>query len=103
VESNVLYQDNKSAILLENNGKRSSSQRTRAINIRYFFVTDQIEKGNLTVEYCPTDEMVGDYMTKPLHGGKFTYFKPLVMGSKEEWVAVAAKKRTARSVLAKTD
>jgi len=36
VKKNVLFQDNKSTILLEQNGKRSSSKRTRAINILYF-------------------------------------------------------------------
>jgi hypothetical protein len=30
IKSNILYQDNKSAILLETNGKKSSSKRTRA-------------------------------------------------------------------------
>ena len=50
IRKNILFQDNKSTILLENNGKRSSSQRTRAFNIRYFFLTDQIEKGNMRVE-----------------------------------------------------
>ena len=54
VRRNILYQDNKIAILLENNGKKSSSKRTQAMNICYFFVTDQISKGNLEVEYCPT-------------------------------------------------
>jgi hypothetical protein len=44
ISRNVVHQDNKSAILLERNGKRSSSKRTRAINIRYFFVTDKIER-----------------------------------------------------------
>ena len=76
----VLYQDNKSAILLEKNGKKSSSKRTRAINIRYFFVTDQVEKGNLRVEYCPTGEMVADFMTKPLQGQQFERLKALIMG-----------------------
>ena len=33
VEKSILYQDNKSAILLETNGKKSSSKRTRALNI----------------------------------------------------------------------
>ena len=33
----VLLQDNKSAILLEENGIQSSSKRTRHINISYFF------------------------------------------------------------------
>ncbi|MGC8537318.1 MAG: Ty1/Copia family ribonuclease HI, partial [Rhizomicrobium sp.] len=46
IEKNILYQDNKSTILLENNGKRSSSKRTRAFNIRYFFLTYQVEKGS---------------------------------------------------------
>ena len=36
-EVNTVYQDNQSAILLEVNGKRSSSNRTRALNIRYFY------------------------------------------------------------------
>ena len=67
VEKNILYQDNKSSILLEQNGKKSSSKRTRALNIRYLFVTDQVEKRNLCIEYCPTDEMISDFMTKHLH------------------------------------
>ncbi len=33
IQKNILYQDNKSAILLEINGKRSSGKRTRALNI----------------------------------------------------------------------
>ncbi len=78
---NIVYQDNKSAILLEKNGKRSSSKRTRAINIRYFFITDQDEKGNLKVEYCPTGDMVGDYFTKPLQGDVFRKFKAAIMGA----------------------
>ena len=44
IEKNILYQDNKSAILLERNGKKSSGKRTRALNIRYFFMMDQVEK-----------------------------------------------------------
>ena len=75
IKQNILYQDNKSTILLEKNGKRSSSKRTRAFNIRYFFLTDQIEKGNLSVEYCPTDQMIGDFWTKPKQGKQFQAFK----------------------------
>ncbi len=82
LKENILHQDNKSAILLEENGKRSSSKRTRALNIRYFFLTDQIEKGNVTITYCSTDDMVGDYQTKPLQGAKFQKFKKLIMGMK---------------------
>ena len=80
VKQNILYQDNKSTILLENNGKKSSSQRTRAINIRYYFITDQIEKGNVSVEYCPTKEMDADYMSKLLQGALFDKFRKRIMG-----------------------
>ena len=44
IQENILYQDNQSSIKLETNGKWSSGKRTRAINIRYFFVTDNVEK-----------------------------------------------------------
>ena len=64
---NILYPA-KSTIKLLENGKKSSTKRTRAINIRYFFLTDQIEKGNLRVEYCPTKQMWADGLTKPLQG-----------------------------------
>ena len=64
INKNVIYQDNKSSILLETNGKKSAGRRSRALNIRYFFVTDQVELGNVTIEYMPTDEMWADYMTQ---------------------------------------
>ncbi|MGC9193777.1 MAG: Ty1/Copia family ribonuclease HI [Thermoplasmata archaeon] len=80
IEKNILYQDNKSTILLGNNGKRRTSERTRAFNICYFFLTDQVKKGNLKIEYCPTTEMWGDFMSKPLQGKLFQKFKKLIMG-----------------------
>ena len=80
IDQNIVYQDNKSTILLEQNGKRSSGNRTRALNIRYFFLTDQIERGNVSVEYCSTDDMWSDFMSKPLQGRKFTKFGKDIMG-----------------------
>ena len=81
VSENILYQDNKSSILLEKNGKASSSKRTRHISIRYFFVTDRIAKGELTIEWCPTANMIADFMTKPLQGALFRKFRDIVMGT----------------------
>ncbi|MEM9268336.1 MAG: hypothetical protein AAGA78_05300, partial [Pseudomonadota bacterium] len=40
VNDNVIYQDNQSTMLLANHEKRSSSRKTRHIEIRYFFITD---------------------------------------------------------------
>jgi hypothetical protein len=82
VTENKVFQDNQSAILLEKNGRRSSSQRTRHINIPYFFVTNQIQSKELTMEYCPTGEMVADMFIKPLQGSPFCKFHAAVLNLK---------------------
>ena len=80
IDMNILYQDNKSAILLESNGQTSAGKQSWALNVHYFFLTDQIQQGNVVVKYCPTDMMIGDYMTKPLQGIKFQKFQKTIMG-----------------------
>ena len=79
IRNNILYQDNKSTILLGNNGKRSSSNRTRAINVRYLFLIDQIHKGNLTMENCPTNKMIADFIRNPIQGKLFQKFREMIM------------------------
>jgi hypothetical protein len=71
VIENLLLQDNKSSILLEQNGRASSGKRTRHINIRYFFITDRVNMKEISIDWCPTKEMVADFMTKPLQGSLF--------------------------------
>ena len=79
IGKNVVYQDNMSTMLLEKNGRASSGKKTKHINVRYFFVTDRIKSKEVSVEYCPTDEMVGDYFTKPLQGLKFREFRRAIL------------------------
>jgi hypothetical protein len=79
IKRNILYQDNTSTILLHENGRRSAGKRSQALNIQYFFLSDQISKGNLIIEYMPTDDMVCDYMSKPLQGEKFRKFQQEIM------------------------
>ena len=75
-----MFQDNKSTMLLKNSGCSSSGRQTHHIQIRYFFVTDRIKKGDLRVDYCPTKEMVGNFFTKPLQGSKFKKFRRAILG-----------------------
>ena len=83
IHNHIIHQDNESTIKLEKNGPKSIGKRSRHINIRYFFITDQIDKGNVEIRYCPTDEMEGDYMTKPLQGTKFHKFRKFIMNLKD--------------------
>ena len=71
-------------MLLANNGRASSSKQTRHMNIRYFFVTDRIQTGDIRVAYCPTDDMIADFFTKPLQGSKFTRFRDQILNVQSE-------------------
>jgi len=79
VHENTVYQDNESAILLEKNGRRSSSKRTRHLEVRYFFVTDNVKRKRISISYCPTGDMVADFFTKPLQGSTFRKLLKMVM------------------------
>ena len=79
----TLLQDNESAIKLETRGKLSSSQRTRHINIRHFFITDNVGQRNAQVQHCPTDQLAADFHSKPLQGAKFIMFKAEIMNLPE--------------------
>jgi ribosomal protein L24E len=74
----VIKQDNQSTIALAQKG-RSTSHRTRHIAIRYFFIKDRIDCGEIRLEYCPTDEMIADVLTKPLQGEAFRKLRSELM------------------------
>jgi len=80
VTDNILHQDNESAMLLEKNGKASSSKRTKHIDTRHFFTTDRIDKGEVSVAWCPAGNMTGDFVTKPLQGALFHRFRDHIVG-----------------------
>jgi hypothetical protein len=81
IDDNVLYQDNKSSILLETNGRGSSGKRTRHIAVRYFFIADRVKSKEIRIEYCPTGLMIADYFTKPLQGVLFRQLRDMIMGN----------------------
>jgi hypothetical protein len=81
IDDNILYQDNKSSILLETNGRGSSGKRTRHIAVRYFFIADRVKSKEIRIEYCPTGIMIADYFTKPLQGLLFRQLRDMIMGN----------------------
>ncbi len=71
IDECVVFQNNMSALLLEKNGRISSSKRTQHIKAKYFLIKDYYESGEIDLRYCPTDIMWADVLTKPLQGQKF--------------------------------
>ena len=80
IKNKVLYQDNQSAIRMEKNGRNSCTGNSRHIDIRFFFVKDQVNSGDIKVEYCPTNKMLADFFTKPLQGTEFKNCRSTFMG-----------------------
>ena len=78
---NIIYQDNTSTLKLMNNGKLSSGKRTRHFDIRLFYVTDLIERNECYGKYCPTEDMIADYMSKPLVGAQYKRLKKLILNN----------------------
>ena len=79
VKLNLAHRDNTSSLKLEENEKSSSGKRTRHFNIKYFYVTDLVKRKEITLRYSPTEDMIADYMTKPLVGAKFTFFRNKIL------------------------
>jgi len=79
VPMTTIYQDNKSTILLAENGRASSSKRTRHLNVQYYFVTDQIKKGYVKVAFCPMADMLADFFMKPLQGALFARMQDQIL------------------------
>eukprot|EP00804_Cyclotella_cryptica_P011283 CCRYP_007762-RA/>CCRYP_007762-RA protein AED:0.42 eAED:0.42 QI:0/0/0/1/0/0/3/0/358 len=71
-------QDNKSAILLEANGKISSSKRTN-IKATYFFITDKVDQGEVKIEHLPTEQKWIDVNTKLKQGTPFRVDRSYIM------------------------
>ena len=74
----ILYEDNKSTITLVQNGN-PTSKGTKHVKMKYFFIHQHIDNGDMRLEYCNTEDMIADLMTKPLVGGSFNKLKELVV------------------------
>lgn len=72
LDPTTIYSDNQSAIALAKDDRYHA--RTKHIDIRFHFIRYHIEHGNLTVTYCPTDDMVADTLTKALPSMKAKHF-----------------------------
>jgi hypothetical protein len=66
----TLYCDNQAAIKLTNNDNYHA--HTEHIDICYHFIRQTVDDGIITLIYCPTDDMVADFLTKPLPKWKVT-------------------------------
>ena len=72
----VIYEDNHGAIELSKNPKFHN--RMKHIDINHHFIRERVLSKEILVNYCPTDNMTADIMTKGLSRNKFEKFRDLL-------------------------
>ena len=72
----MIKEDNQGAIALSKNPKYHP--RTKHIDIKHHFIRDKVAKKAVVLDYCPTEEMLSDLLTKPLGKTLFQRFRELM-------------------------
>ncbi len=73
-----IYEDNQGVIALSKNPV--CRQRSKHVDIKYHCVRSAHTEGKISIEYCPTANMVADVLTKPVTKAKFERFRGYLFG-----------------------
>ena len=66
-----IFYDNTSTIYMTKNANQHS--KTKHIKIRYQFLRDHYEKGDIKIDYVSTDFQLADIFTRPLDFNRFSF------------------------------
>ena len=80
-----IWEDNESTITLAKTGK-SCSERSKHIEIRYFWIHDYLKNNTITIQHLHTDAMAADIFTKTMQGAKFLFFRQICLN--HDWLIV---------------
>ena len=87
-KSMVIYEDNQLAIIMAKDPQFHG--RSKHIDIKYYFIREQVTNRSLELKYCKSANMVADIMTKGLTGEyfeklrKMTGLHPMIERSESE-------------------
>jgi hypothetical protein len=73
MRATVILCDNQSCIKMTENPV--FHDRSKHIEIRYYFIRKMVQRGALKLQYISTNEQVADVLTKPLSCVKFEHFR----------------------------
>ena len=75
--ASVVYGDNQAAIAVSKNGIKS--ERTKHVDVKYHFVTECINNGEVALRWISTKDQQADIFTKALPQPIFEHFRAQLM------------------------
>ncbi|KAG5866011.1 hypothetical protein JTB14_010000 [Gonioctena quinquepunctata] len=75
-DRNKMFEDNQSCIKMLDSER--INDRTKHIDTKYNYAKEMKKKNEIFFEYCPTNEMVADILTKPLEVNKIRKFREMM-------------------------
>jgi len=73
----IVQQDNKSCILMAERGYHGKN--SRAVDIKYFWVSERVHEGELKLEYVQSNRMLADGLTKALGTAHFCEWRDRIL------------------------
>jgi hypothetical protein len=73
----TVFGDNQSTIAVSHNGVKG--ERTKHVDVKYHFVTETVERGDVTLKWVPTTEQQADIFTKALSAPVFGLLRSKLM------------------------
>jgi hypothetical protein len=73
----LVYGDNQSTLALSKNGVKS--ERTKHVDVKYFFITETVESGQVKLQWVPTQQQQADMFTKALAAPVFEHLRSQLM------------------------
>ncbi|KAI0983119.1 hypothetical protein GJ496_003170 [Pomphorhynchus laevis] len=78
-----IFKDNQPAITIASG--KTEHKRTKHIDIKFHLVRASIRQRIVKLEYCTTNEMLADIMTKPLNKEKINLFEMNLDSNPQSW------------------
>jgi hypothetical protein len=77
----TVHQDNTSAITMAYLGKGSSGSNSKFMDLKYFWIKQQLDAKLIKLQYLSTDQMTADFFASPRIGTTFRTLRDYIMGN----------------------
>jgi KUP system potassium uptake protein len=74
----TIHEDNQSCIALSKNNM--TTRHNKHMDVRCHFCRETVESGDIEVQYCATENMLADVLTKPLVSARHNKLCNSIMG-----------------------